>query len=206
MAKHATPLLDQLETGPWPSFVSDIKQLAESRAKNAQGLDYQIPSDAPEDLLGIMELSYEDKETHWKHGGIVGVFGYGGGVIGRYCDQPEKFPGIAHFHTMRVAQPAAKFYNTKFLRDLCDIWDLRGSGITNIVAGKGIAYMNGNLMFNGINASQVAVYNLTGSTLANRSLANGTSSINMPLAPGVYVVKVVDNNGKTFTKKIQILK
>ena len=81
-----------------------------------------------------------------------------------------------------------------------------GSGITNIVAGKGIAYMNGNLMFNGINASQVAVYNLTGSTLANRSLANGTSSINMPLAPGVYVVKVVDNNGKTFTKKIQILK
>ena len=28
MAKHATPLLDQLETGPWPSFVSDIKQEA----------------------------------------------------------------------------------------------------------------------------------------------------------------------------------
>lgn len=26
MAKHATPLLDQLESGPWPSFVSDIKQ------------------------------------------------------------------------------------------------------------------------------------------------------------------------------------
>jgi len=62
MAKHATPLLDQLETGPWPSFVSDIKQLAESRAKNAQGLDYQIPSDAAEDLLGIMELSYEEKD------------------------------------------------------------------------------------------------------------------------------------------------
>ena len=31
MAKHATPLLDQLESGPWPSFVSDIKQLAESK-------------------------------------------------------------------------------------------------------------------------------------------------------------------------------
>ena len=28
MAKHATPLLDQLESGPWPSFVSDIKQAA----------------------------------------------------------------------------------------------------------------------------------------------------------------------------------
>jgi sulfite reductase alpha subunit len=34
MAKHATPLLDQLETGPWPSFVSDLKQQAEVRAKN----------------------------------------------------------------------------------------------------------------------------------------------------------------------------
>ena len=131
MPKHATPLLDQLESGPWPSFVSDIKQEAAARAANPKGLDYQIPADAPEDLLGVLELSYEEKETHWKHGGIVGVFGYGGGVIGRYCDQPEKFPGVAHFHTMRVAQPAAKYYNTKFLRDLCDIWDLRGSGITN---------------------------------------------------------------------------
>ncbi len=34
MAKHKTPLLDQLESGPWPSFVSDLKQEAESRAKN----------------------------------------------------------------------------------------------------------------------------------------------------------------------------
>ena len=95
MPKHATPLLDQLESGPWPSFVSDIKQEAAARAANPKGLDYQIPADAPEDLLGVLELSYEEKETHWKHGGIVGVFGYGGGVIGRYCDQPEKFPGVA---------------------------------------------------------------------------------------------------------------
>ncbi|GFH62949.1 MAG: dissimilatory sulfite reductase subunit alpha [Candidatus Desulfovibrio kirbyi] len=137
MTKHATPLLDQLESGPWPSFVSDIKQEAEARAKNPKGLDYQIPADCPDDLLGVLELSYAEKETHWKHGGIVGVFGYGGGVIGRYCDQPEKFPGVAHFHTMRVAQPAGKYYNTKFLRDLCDIWDLRGSGITNMHGSTG---------------------------------------------------------------------
>ena len=36
MAKHATPLLDQLESGPWPSFVSDIKQEAAARAAKAQ--------------------------------------------------------------------------------------------------------------------------------------------------------------------------
>ena len=91
MAKHATPLLDQLESGPWPSFVSDIKQEAAARAANPKGLDYQIPADAPEDLLGVLELSYEEKETHWKHGGIVGVFGYGGGVIGSAARQRNEF-------------------------------------------------------------------------------------------------------------------
>ena len=137
MAKHATPKLDQLESGPWPSFVSDIKQEAEHRTKNTGKVPYQIPVDCPDDLLGVLELSYTDGETHWKHGGIVGVFGYGGGVIGRYSDQPEKFPGVAHFHTMRVNQPSAKYYKTDFLRQLCDIWDMRGSGLTNMHGSTG---------------------------------------------------------------------
>jgi len=137
MAKHQTPLLDQLESGPWPSFVSDLKQQAEKRAANKEGIEFQIPTDVVEDLLGILELSFKQGRTHWKHGGIVGVFGYGGGVIGRYCDQPQMFPGVAHFHTMRVAQPGGKFYTTEFLRNLCDIWDLRGSGITNMHGSTG---------------------------------------------------------------------
>ena len=135
--KHELPLLDQLESGPWPSFVSDLKQQAEKRAKNEEGLNFQIPQDVVEDLLGVLELSFKDGETHWKHGGIVGVFGYGGGVIGRYCDQPEQFPGVAHFHTMRVNQPGGKFYKTDFLRDICNLWDLRGSGITNMHGSTG---------------------------------------------------------------------
>ncbi|MDD4953105.1 MAG: dissimilatory-type sulfite reductase subunit alpha, partial [Desulfovibrionaceae bacterium] len=137
MAKHKTPMLDKLESGPWPSFVSDIKQEAAARAKNEKGIDYQIPADCPDDLLGVLELSYEEGETHWKHGGIVGVFGYGGGVIGRYCDQPEKFPGVAHFHTMRINQPSGKYYTTKYLRELCAIWELRGSGLTNMHGSTG---------------------------------------------------------------------
>jgi len=137
MAKHKTPLLDQLESGPWPSFVSDLKQEAESRAKNEKGLDYQVPVDVCEDLLGVLELSYKHGRTHWKHGGIVGVFGYGGGVIGRYCDQPQMFPGVAHFHTMRVNQPSGKYYTTKFLNDLMNIWELRGSGLTNMHGSTG---------------------------------------------------------------------
>ncbi|MDY7001651.1 MAG: dissimilatory-type sulfite reductase subunit alpha [Thermodesulfobacteriota bacterium] len=137
MAKHKTPLLDELESGPWPSFVSDIKLEAETRAKNEKGLDYQIPQDVCEDLLGVLELSYVDRETHWKHGGIVGVFGYGGGVIGRYCDQPEMFPGVAHFHTLRINQPSGKYYSTEYLNALLDIWDLRGSGLTNFHGATG---------------------------------------------------------------------
>ncbi len=135
--KHKTPLLDQLESGPWPSFVSDIKREAESRAKNEKGVKFQIPSDVCEDILGVLELTYVHKRTHWKHGGIVGVFGYGGGVIGRYCDQPEMFPGVAHFHTMRVNQPGGKYYSTEYLEKICDLWERRGSGMTNMHGSTG---------------------------------------------------------------------
>jgi len=123
--KHDTPMLDDLKKGPWPSFVDDIEQ---------KGLKGKQPC---LDLLGQLELSYKHKETHWKHGGIVGVFGYGGGVIGRYSDVPQMFPTIAHFHTMRVNQPNSKFYSSAYLRKLCTIWDHRGSGMTNFHGSTG---------------------------------------------------------------------
>jgi sulfite reductase alpha subunit len=124
MAKHETPLLDQLETGPWPSFVTDLKKQAETK---------------PEvyDILGQLELSYKDRITHWKHGGIVGVFGYGGGIVGRYSDMPHKFPGVEHFHTIRVAQPASKYYSTANLRKLMDLWEKHGSAVTNFHGSTG---------------------------------------------------------------------
>ncbi|WP_027186447.1 dissimilatory-type sulfite reductase subunit alpha [Desulfovibrio inopinatus] len=137
MAKHPTPLLDQLESGPWPSFVADLKIGAENRHKNEKGLELQIPEDVIDDLLGVLELSFKDGTTHWKHGGIVGVFGYGGGVIGRYCDQPEMFPGVAHFHTMRLNQPSGLYYTAEYLEQLCDLWDFRGSGLTNMHGSTG---------------------------------------------------------------------
>ncbi|HHB76105.1 MAG TPA: dissimilatory-type sulfite reductase subunit alpha [Desulfobulbus sp.] len=124
MAKHDTPMLDELEKGPWPSFVTDMKRQAETH---------------PEcwDILGQLELSYEDKITHWKHGGIVGVFGYGGGIVGRYSDVPDRFPGVEHFHTIRVNQPAGLYYSTENLRALMDLWDKYGSGMTNMHGSTG---------------------------------------------------------------------
>jgi sulfite reductase alpha subunit len=134
--KHESPMLDELEKGPWPSFVSDIKREALHRQKLGQD-NLQIPTEIMDDLLGVVELSYKEGETHWKHGGIVGVLGYGGGVVGRYCDQQQQFPNIAHFHTIRVNQPGAKFYTTDWLRGFADIAEYRGSGMTNLHGSTG---------------------------------------------------------------------
>ena len=174
MAKHETPLLDQLESGPWPSFVSDLKQEAEKRAKNEGNVEFQIPVDAVDDLLGVLELSYKHGRTHWKHGGIVGVFGYGGGVIGRYCDQPETFPGVAHFHTMRVSQPGGKFYTSDYLRQICDLWDFRGSGITNMHGSTG------DIIFLGTTTPQLeeVFYELTHNL--NQDLGGSGSNLRTP--------------------------
>jgi sulfite reductase alpha subunit len=119
-----TPKLDELEKGGWPSFVREIKMAAKNNPMAA-------------DLLGQLELSYNEKIGHWKHGGIVGVMGYGGGVIGRYSELPEKFPNISHFHTMRINQPAGWYYTTEVLRKICDIWEKRGSGLTNLHGSTG---------------------------------------------------------------------
>jgi len=38
---------------------------------------------------------------------------------------------------MRVNQPSGKFYTAEYLRQLCDLWDFRGSGITNMHGSTG---------------------------------------------------------------------
>jgi sulfite reductase alpha subunit len=90
-----------------------------------------------------LELSYKDKIGHWKHGGIVGVKGYGSGVIGRYSDRPDLFPNVQAFHTMRINHPTGWFYKTDALRRLCDVWDKHGSGLTNMHGSTGDAILLG---------------------------------------------------------------
>ena len=124
MQNSETPLLDELLKGPWPSFVKEMKEMAETKPM-------------VRDVLRQLESSYRDKRTHWKHGGIVGVKGYGGGIIGRYSDNPEEYPGAAHFHTVRVIQPSGWFYTAEALRDLCDIFEKYGSGLTNMHGSTG---------------------------------------------------------------------
>lgn len=122
--RRETPLLDELEAGRWPSFVHEMKCAAEK-------------SEAAADLLRQVERSYADNTGHWKRGGIVGVRGYGGGVVGRYSALPEEFPAVKEFHTLRVNQPAGFYYTTKKLRELCAVWNEYGSRLVNLHGSTG---------------------------------------------------------------------
>ncbi len=142
MAKkpHPTPILDQLEGGPWPSFVTGLKHLAKDK-------DYMV------DLLGQLETSYRTRKGYWK-GGTISVFGYGGGVIPRFTelkgeDDKPVFPDAAEFHTLRVQPPAGMHYDTQVLRKMCDIWEKHGSGL---IAFHG---QSGDIMFQGAKSDKV---------------------------------------------------
>jgi sulfite reductase alpha subunit len=38
---------------------------------------------------------------------------------------------------MRVNQPGGKYYTTEFLKKICDLWEFRGSGVTNMHGSTG---------------------------------------------------------------------
>jgi sulfite reductase alpha subunit len=143
MAKkmYETPNLDELEKGPWPSFVTGLKRLAKD-------------NDMMVDLLGQLETSYKTRIGYWK-GGTVGVFGYGGGVIPRFTELKDEnhkpiFPEAAEFHTLRIQPPAGMHYSSDLLRKLCDIWT--ESGGSGLIAFHG---QSGDIMFQGIKTENV---------------------------------------------------
>lgn len=135
MSKHDTPMLDELENGPWPSFISGIKRLRDDHP------DQRINGVA-NSLLGQLEHSYETRKGYWK-GGTVSVFGYGAGIIPRFSEVAEAFPESKEFHTLRVQPPAGNHYTTDSLRKLADSWEKHGSGLVTFHG------QTGNIMFIG---------------------------------------------------------
>ena len=133
--KHATPMLDELENGPWPSFVSGIKNLRDGHPSGRV-------SGMANDLLGQLEHSYETRKGYWK-GGTVSVYGYGGGIIPRFSEVGQQFPESKEFHTLRVQPPAGHHYSTDILRQLADSWEKWGSGLVTFHG------QTGNIMFIG---------------------------------------------------------
>jgi sulfite reductase alpha subunit len=138
--QHDTPMLDELETGPWPSFVTGLKEMATD--------DSMPQSEMVTDLLGQLEHSYQTRTGYWK-GGTVSIFGYGGGIIPRFSEVAEEYPESKEFHTLRVQPPAGMHYTTDFLRTMCDIWEKYGSGL---IALHG---QSGDIMFQGCTTENV---------------------------------------------------
>jgi sulfite reductase alpha subunit len=136
---YHTPNLDELEIGPWPSFVTGMKRLA---------LDDHAGAPMMRDVLATLETSYVTKKGYWK-GGTVGVIGYGGGIIPRFNELKDekgnyKFKEAGEFHTLRIQPPAGMHYTSTLLRDMCDIFtDNGGSGL---IAFHG---QSGDIMFQG---------------------------------------------------------
>jgi sulfite reductase alpha subunit len=133
-------MLDELESGPWPSFVTGLKRLAKD-------------NDMMVDLLGQLETSYRTKKGYWK-GGTVSVFGYGGGIIPRFTELKDEsgkpqFPDAAEFHTLRVMPPPGMHYSTDILRKMCDTWERHASGL---IAFHG---QSGDIMFQGVRSDKV---------------------------------------------------
>ena len=128
-------MLDELETGPWPSFISGIKRLRDNHPE-------QRINEMTNDLLGQLEHSYETRKGYWK-GGTVSVYGYGGGIIPRFSEVGDAFPKSKEFHTLRVQPPAGNFYTTDILRKMADSWEKYGSGLVTFHG------QTGNIMFIG---------------------------------------------------------
>ena len=134
---NPTPNIDPLEEGPWPSFITGFKEWIEHSGNTmARG------------ALDQLNYSYETKMGYWK-GGVVGVHGYGAGVISRYSMIAEKFPEAREFHTMRVQPAPGLHYSTKALREVLDIWEQHGSGLLSMHG------QTGNLQLQGIAQAEV---------------------------------------------------
>ncbi len=133
--RYPTPMIDQLEDGPWPSFISGIKRLRDEHPE-------QRINEVTNSLLGQLEHSYETRKGYWK-GGTVSVYGYGGGIIPRFSEVGHAFPESKEFHTLRVQPPAGNHYSTDMLRQLADSWEKWGSGLVTFHG------QTGNIMFIG---------------------------------------------------------
>lgn len=140
-AIYDTPMLDELETGPWPSFITGFKRLRDEHP--SERINEMVNG-----LLGQLEHSYETRMGYWK-GGTVSVFGYGGGIIPRFSEVAEAYPESKEFHTVRVQPPAGNYYTTSMLNQLADSWEKYGSGLQTFHG------QTGNIMFIGTTTENV---------------------------------------------------
>ncbi len=96
MAKGARPwqmlmkAYNRPTAGPKPSCSTSLKRDRGPVLSKRSSRPAQQP-EVPPTCSGNSNFPTKTR-SHWKHGGLVGVLGYGGGVIGRYSDVGEQVP------------------------------------------------------------------------------------------------------------------
>ncbi len=109
MAKkmHDTPNLDQLESGPWPSFVTGLKRLAKD-------------NDMAVDLLGQLELPTRRARVTGRAARsaytVMAAASSRASPRSRTITASRVYKDAAEFHTLRVMPPAGMHYTTEVLR------------------------------------------------------------------------------------------
>ncbi|HEX5636298.1 MAG TPA: dissimilatory-type sulfite reductase subunit alpha [Gammaproteobacteria bacterium] len=141
---YETPMLDVLQEGPWPSFITGIKKLRDEHPS-------EFINSMTSSLLGQLEHSYETRKGYWK-GGTVSVFGYGGGIIPRFSEVANAFPESKEFHTLRVQPTPGNYYTTDMLNQLAASWEKHGSGLVTFHG------QTGNIMFIGTTTEKTQTF------------------------------------------------
>src|SRR3990172_7407807 len=128
-AHGPTPLCDELERGPWPSHVTELKKTR-----------YH---------LQMYEESLSLRQTQWGFGGYVSLPGVAAGFAIRASARPEIAKGANFVRVLpprppappetakgatfvRVPPPAGNFYSAAMLSKVCDIADRYAYGLLHL--------------------------------------------------------------------------
>lgn len=110
IAESATPYMDELCQGPWPSHAKELKQTR-----------YPVM---------MYEVALQERYTQWGHGGMSSVPGLGSGAIARKSRRPDI---ISHSHLIRVLGNPGNFYNTRDFRKICELAERYGDGSLHVL-------------------------------------------------------------------------
>lgn len=111
MGNEKTPLMDELEKGPWPSHVTELKKSKYS--------------------IGMYEAALEKRESQWRAGGYIAVPGVPCGIIARASKRPDI---IKESSVVRIFPPPGLFFTTDLCRKLCAIADKYSGSLIHLFA------------------------------------------------------------------------
>ncbi|MBI5397534.1 MAG: hypothetical protein HZA91_19735 [Verrucomicrobia bacterium] len=119
-AAAATPMMDALAKGPWPSHTAELKKTR-----------YPVQ---------MYEEALQKRTTQWGYGGYVSLPGVATGVLVRASARPEITKGS---NFVRIMDPCGNFFKADAMRGLCDIADKYAYGLLHLLSTGGDLEMLG---------------------------------------------------------------